>query len=182
MPVLTKSEVDEYVTKYYPSLKGSLWKFSLRYAVDAEEVISEWYLRLLVTEQKAAKYHILSHRGLNYFAGGFFLETRFRHKNKYKRPLTYISSYADHDMHHYDEVLEKLIFNSEIKELYEKVSNLKRGAWDAHRNIRIEVPNKALQRTFANYVAEVNGPGGKESDKHKRYGLIKGLKEAYGVA
>lgn len=192
MPALKKSEVDAYINKYYRSLYGHIKSYCRVRKLEPSEVLSNWYMHLLKTEQKADKKFILSRVGLWYFTQKYFNEKIKLSRNKIKgKNYVFIPKYFESNTNDkiYNEAIidgfnieEKIVEKHTIQDLYYKVSKLTTNRYDTHRNIiRNDSPNKKVQQTFYEFMNELPGKGSRQAREQRKKTLIKRLREAYGI-
>jgi hypothetical protein len=184
MPRLTKQEVDTYIQANYNHLRSSTTGICKKFRFQTSDMLNEWYLFLLKTEQTADKKLILSRSGLLWFIRGWYQDKEMQRKNRKRIEILSLEVAFPHGILIASEMPgpdEEIYERNKIKELYKKVSGLKRGAWNANRNKICVVPNKKLQQTFKEIVTEVRGKGTRQAFEQRRKTLIKRLREAYGI-
>lgn len=183
LPTLTKEEVDTYFNENYKALASKIRRYCYKHALSANEILAEWYIYLLKCEQQCEKYYILSKRGLMYFVTAYQADKIMKRKNILKKPLMLISDYKGYEPLIESTVVEDLIKQEEIKELYKKVKKLKVpiGYNRAKKEPAKIVSAKILINTFHELMKEKKGRGTRQAANLRKFRLVEKLREAYNL-
>lgn len=185
MPRLTKEEVDTYINKYYGALYTHAIPYCVKCQLNPREVINEWYMALLKTEQKAEKHFILSRTGLYFFMIGRYKQlVGYNTRNIRKLPHTLFADFYGEFNNIVDEAKptpeDIIIQKSEIVDLHNKVNNITRNKWYKSRNQFVVVKDKSVLKTF-NEILKEDYKGTRQAVNQRRKTLIKRLRKAYGI-